>query len=261
MMLTEPYYYCANHPAAKAVSRTTFNFAPAGTKAACAVPVIATFNSRHNHKTARSGAVLLDSQSRNGLAGNRRSKPGRPASAKRKAAPNPATRYSLMDRLTEHTFFPFSAHPCCAPPESEELAVTLRRVLQRAATGNTTPQLARLARHALAELRRIQDAEGLGAISALVAGEFHLRPVVLKSKARGQHTAFCRHLAMHLCRRITGKPFAVIGTHFNRNHASVIYACQLVERRMARDAAFGLFIKQLELHITEATANTATANA
>ena len=166
-----------------------------------------------------------------------------------------------MDRLPEHTFFPFSAHPFCAPPESEELVDTLRRVLQRAATGNATPQLARLARHALAELRRIEDAEGLGAISALVAREFHLRPAVLKSRAAGQRTAFCRQLAMYLCRRISGKPFATIGTHFNRNHASVIYACQLVERRMARDAAFGMFIKQLELQITEAATNTATANA
>ena len=166
-----------------------------------------------------------------------------------------------MDRLPEHTFFPFSAHPFCAPPESEELADTLRRVLQRAAAGNGAPQLARLARHALAELRRIEDAEGLGAISALVAREFHLRPAVLKSRAGGQRTAFCRQLAMHLCRRISGKPFATIGTHFNRNHASVIYACQLVERRMARDAAFGRFIRQLELQITEAAANTATASA
>ena len=166
-----------------------------------------------------------------------------------------------MAELTEHTFFPFSAHPFCAPPESEELADTLRRVLQRAAAGNATPQLARLARHALVELRRIQDAEGLGAISALVAREFHLRPAVLRSRAGGQRTAFCRQLAMHLCRRISGKPFATIGTHFNRNHASVIYACQLVEQRMARDAAFGRFIEELELQITEAVASTATANA
>ncbi len=166
-----------------------------------------------------------------------------------------------MAELTEHTFFPFRAHPFCATPEPDELIDTLKRVLQRAATDSGPPQLAGLARRMLAQLRRIQDAEGLSVISAFVACEFHLRPAVLKSKARGQHTAFCRQLAMHLCRRISGKPFATIGTHFNRNHASVIYACQLIERRMTRDAAFGLFIKQLERQITGAAASTATANA
>jgi chromosomal replication initiation ATPase DnaA len=166
-----------------------------------------------------------------------------------------------MAELTEHTFFPFPAHPLCAAPEPDELIDTLKRVLRRATTDGGTPQLARFARRTLAQLRRIQDAEALGAISAFVACEFHLRPAVLKSKARGQHTAFCRQLAMHLCRRITGKPFATIGTHFNRNHASVIYACQLIERRMTRDAAFGLFIEQLERQITGAAASTATANA
>jgi chromosomal replication initiator protein len=166
-----------------------------------------------------------------------------------------------MDRLTEHTFFPFPTHPFCAAPESDELIDTLKRILQRAATDSGPPQLAGLARRTLAQLRRIQDAERLGAISAFVACEFHLRPAVLKSKARGQHTAFCRQLAMHLCHRITGKPFATIGTHFNRNHASVIHACQLIERRMTRDAAFGLFIEQLELRITGAAASAATVNA
>ncbi len=166
-----------------------------------------------------------------------------------------------MAELTEHTFFPLPAHPFCITPEPDELIDTLKRVLQRAATGNGTPQLARFARRALAELKRIQDANGLGPISAFVAREFHLRPAVLKSKAQDQHTAFCRQLAIHLCRRISGKPFAIIGTHFNRNHASVIYACQLIERRMARDAAFRWFIEQLELRIMGAAASAATANA
>jgi chromosomal replication initiator protein len=166
-----------------------------------------------------------------------------------------------MDRLTEHTFFPFPAHPFCISAEPDELIDTLKRALQRTATGNGTPQVARFARRALAELKRIQDAEELGVISAFVAREFHLRPAVLKSKAQDQHTAFCRQLAMHLCRRISGKSFTVIGIHFNRDHASVIYACQLIERRMARDAAFRRCIEQLELRITGAAASAATVNA
>jgi chromosomal replication initiation ATPase DnaA len=55
---------------------------------------------------------------------------------------------------------------------------------------------------------------------------------------------------MHLCRRITGKPFAVIGTHFNRDYSTVIHACHLIEQRTQRDAAFRLFIEKLEGRIT-----------
>jgi chromosomal replication initiator protein len=164
-----------------------------------------------------------------------------------------------MDRLTEHTLFPFSAHPFCATPASGELIDALKLVLRRATKGNGTPQLAGLARRTLAELKRIQEAEELGAISVLVAREFHLHPAVLKSKARGQRTAFCRQLAMHLCRRISGKPFTIIGTHFNRNHASVIHACQLIELRMTRDAAFRRFMEQFQDRIAETVPATVQA--
>ncbi len=76
-----------------------------------------------------------------------------------------------MDGLTDHTFFPFPAHPFCT--QSDELMDTLKRVLQQTATGSGAPQLARLARRALAELRRIQTANELDAISEFVARELH----------------------------------------------------------------------------------------
>jgi hypothetical protein len=43
-----------------------------------------------------------------------------------------------------------------------------------------------------------------------------------------------------------GKPFAVIGTHFNRDYSTVIHECHLIEQRTQRDAAFRLFIEKLE---------------
>lgn len=39
-----------------------------------------------------------------------------------------------------------------------------------------------------------------------------------------------------------GKPFGVIGTHFNRDYSTFIHACHLIEPRTQRDAAFQLFI-------------------
>ncbi len=64
---------------------------------------------------------------------------------------------------------------------------------------------------------------------------------------------------MHLCRRITGKRFVIIGTHFDRDHSTVIHARNLIERRLVRDAAFRLFIERLEGQITGAATNTAAA--
>jgi Bacterial dnaA protein helix-turn-helix len=164
-----------------------------------------------------------------------------------------------MAELTEHTFFPFSSHLFRTEPEpaADELIDALKRVLQRAAAGNGVSQLTGLARRALAELRHIQGADGLAAISEFVGREFHLRADDLRSKARDQRTAFCRQLAMHLCRRITGKPFAVIGTHFNRDYSTVIHACHLTEQRTQRDAAFRLFVEKLEGRITRTIPATA----
>lgn len=164
-----------------------------------------------------------------------------------------------MAELTEHTFFPFSSHlfRTDSEPAADELIDALKRVLQRAAAGNGVPQLAGPARHALAELKRIQSANGLTAINEFVAREFHLPADELKSRARDQRTAFCRQLAMHLCRRITGKSFAVIGTHFNRDYSTVIHACHLIERRTQRDAAFRLSIEKLEGRITRTVPATA----
>jgi hypothetical protein len=84
MMLTEPYYYYANYPAAKAASRATFDCAPISAKPLSSAGIIATFNSVHDHETAHDPALLLDSQSRDGLAEYQTQTAGRPASGNAK---------------------------------------------------------------------------------------------------------------------------------------------------------------------------------
>jgi chromosomal replication initiation ATPase DnaA len=166
-----------------------------------------------------------------------------------------------MAELTEHTVFRYPPHSFYATPEpaADELIDALKDVLQRAAAGNDVPRLTGLARRALTEMKRIQGANGLASINEFVAREFHLRPDDLKSRARDQRTAFCRQLTMHLCRRITGKPFAVIATHFNRDYSTVIHACHLIERRTQRDAAFRVFIEKLEGRISQIVPTTGQA--
>ncbi len=84
MMLTELYYYYANHPPAKAASQATFNYPPTGAKDACAAATITTFNIRHNCETAHNIEWLFDRLSADRLAGKPKTKAGRPASANAK---------------------------------------------------------------------------------------------------------------------------------------------------------------------------------
>jgi len=86
-------------------------------------------------------------------------------------------------------------------------------------------------------------------ISGLIAADFRLPVTELQSRSREQRIAFVRQLAMFLSRKITGVPFKLIGAHFHRDHSTVIHAYWLIERRIQRDTAFRLFIKQLEARI------------
>jgi chromosomal replication initiator protein len=55
-----------------------------------------------------------------------------------------------------------------------------------------------------------------------------------------------RHVAMYLAREIGQSHFATIGDYFGgRNHASVMYACQRVEKLKDSDLALSSDLDQL----------------
>ena len=79
---------------------------------------------------------------------------------------------------------------------------------------------------------------------------------VIKGKRRTQHIAFCRQLAMFMCRKLGGGSFPSIGAVFDHHHSSVISACQAIERRMAESnhgLLFRRLVEQLEAQITQTT--------
>jgi chromosomal replication initiator protein len=86
----------------------------------------------------------------------------------------------------------------------------------------------------------------IAAIQRVVADSFHIHLAELKSKKRTQHVAFCRQVAMYLCRKLTTNSFPSIGEHFGRDHSTVIHAVNLIERRVNNDAAFRLLIEKIE---------------
>ncbi|HLK87281.1 MAG TPA: chromosomal replication initiator protein DnaA [Candidatus Binataceae bacterium] len=102
-------------------------------------------------------------------------------------------------------------------------------------------------RQALHDLIRVQDQRpGIEGIQKTVADFFHIRLADLKSKKRTQHIAFCRQVAMYLCRKLTDNSFPVIGEHFGRDHSTVIHAYNLIARRVGNDSAFRMSIEKIE---------------
>jgi len=103
------------------------------------------------------------------------------------------------------------------------------------------------ARQALHDLIRVHDSKpGIESIQRTVADSFHIRLADLKSKKRTQHIAFCRQVAMYLCRKLTDSSFPVIGEQFSRDHSTVIHAHNLIAQRVRNDSAFRMSIEKIE---------------
>lgn len=114
------------------------------------------------------------------------------------------------------------------------------------------------ARQALHDLVRNHEAKpDVEMIQKTVADFFHIRLMDLKSKKRTQHIAFCRQVAMYLCRKLTASSFPVIGDAFGRDHSTVIHAHNLIQRRVTNDSAFRLSIEKIERDLKAIRANAA----
>ncbi|MEI8205428.1 MAG: chromosomal replication initiator protein DnaA, partial [Kiritimatiellales bacterium] len=72
-------------------------------------------------------------------------------------------------------------------------------------------------------------------IQKTVAEHFDIRLGDLVGPKRPQNIAWPRQVAMYLARTMTNHSFPVIGDAFSRNHATIVHACQLVERRQTED--------------------------
>jgi chromosomal replication initiator protein len=114
------------------------------------------------------------------------------------------------------------------------------------------------ARQALKDLIRTHEIKpDIDSIQKTVADFFHIRLADLKSKKRTQHIAFCRQVAMYLCRKMTDSSFPAIGEAFGRDHSTVIHAHNLIARRIANDSAFRFSIEKIERELKATHANAA----
>ena len=73
----------------------------------------------------------------------------------------------------------------------------------------------------------------------------------LTGKKRSKHINMPRQIAMYLCRKMTDESFLKIGMFFgNRNHTTVIHACEKIEKMREEDKSFDKLMQQHEGRIS-----------
>jgi chromosomal replication initiator protein len=85
------------------------------------------------------------------------------------------------------------------------------------------------------------------AIQKKVAEHFDIRLADMTSHRRPQNIAFPRQVAMYLSRTLTDRSLAHIGESFGgRDHGTVLHACRLIEKRVAKDARLRQTVSYIE---------------
>jgi chromosomal replication initiation ATPase DnaA len=148
--------------------------------------------------------------------------------------------------------------PANQPPTDEVLTNLVEALQSALAHAAASPAVLQ----ALREVHRIQTAASeavtLSTISDRVASAFRLAPVDLtNSRKRDARTVMARQIAICISRRLTKASLPVLGRHYHRDHATIHYAVNLIDRRMT-EPTFRQFVEKLEAQIC-ATAATEVA--
>lgn len=86
-------------------------------------------------------------------------------------------------------------------------------------------------------------------IQKAVADYFDLTVENLKSKKRTANINKARQIAMYLCKTTTEETMEKIGLEFNRDHATVIHACNLIEKEENEKEEIRMHIKAIKEQI------------
>jgi chromosomal replication initiator protein len=77
-------------------------------------------------------------------------------------------------------------------------------------------------------------------VQEVVASFYGIDTLEMASARRTRSVAMARQIAMYLARKTTLKSFPDIGRFFNRDHTTVMHACNKVESLMATDDDFAV---------------------
>ncbi|MFH1416361.1 MAG: chromosomal replication initiator protein DnaA [Elusimicrobiota bacterium] len=89
-------------------------------------------------------------------------------------------------------------------------------------------------------------------IQKCVAEHYHLHVKDLTGKKRSKNFVFPRHLSMYISRKLTEKSTTEIGKDFGgRDHATVMYACKIISKKLDEDHYFVKMVDKLITKIKE----------
>jgi chromosomal replication initiation ATPase DnaA len=154
------------------------------------------------------------------------------------------------DNTLDHLISALRTHP---NEQVRALAQTTRREVRR---------IHQVERRQLAAQQRQLTIKRLELITAQVACALRVDTEKLTSRARQQHIAFCRQVAMYIGKTLTAASFPTLGESFGRDHSTAMAACAAIERRPADGShgpRFRQFIEQLEAQIGGTVTTTAAA--
>ena len=88
-------------------------------------------------------------------------------------------------------------------------------------------------------------------IIQMVAGSYGVKYYDVLSSGRKQRHVIVRMVAMYMVRKISGLSFPDIGRVFDRDHSTIINACQKIERESREKVEFRTMLAKLERTIIE----------
>lgn len=95
--------------------------------------------------------------------------------------------------------------------------------------------------------RQVTDSNSIRRIQKEVANFYKISYEDIKSKKRTPNLAIPRQVAMYLCRKLTDESFERIGIEFaGKNHATVIHACNKIDREIKINADLKNAIDDIE---------------
>ncbi|MBR1375357.1 MAG: chromosomal replication initiator protein DnaA [Cardiobacteriaceae bacterium] len=107
-----------------------------------------------------------------------------------------------------------------------------------------TPQLAA---EILKDTMSAQDKKlSMDNICSVIMQHFSVSKEELTSKSKTNEINEPRQIAMHLIRKLTNRPYKEIGAFFNRDHSTVMNACDKIGQRLEQDENFNELYKRLE---------------
>jgi chromosomal replication initiator protein len=83
-------------------------------------------------------------------------------------------------------------------------------------------------------------------VQKAVASYYNLKLNELRSKRRTREVALPRQIAMYLCRKHVGASFPEIGKRFEKDHSTVIAACNKIAALVDNDLAIRSAVEALE---------------